>query len=361
MEKKIIIVGNWISYLFFLGVWLTAYIFYQVYELLVLLLIMIVLGAVSIVVAHILRKKIQVSCSVRRNQAEKDQSFLIDFVIDNPTILVSRNVILTAEVENTFVGQKQKQYIVMPLRARGKKQISVECRGIYCGMMQFQVIQCEIRDWLGLVLLKKQVNAKSELAIMPNILPVQVDYEHMGRGEGEQETRTLPQKGDDVSEVTQIREYVPGDRLQNIHWKLSSKSDVFLVKDYSTPVNHEITLLLDFRDGSVGKLDDVLELFFSAISFLCQAGQEMYVCWVSGENMEEEHISTKEELMQLIFKIYEGKPAQGGLSAYDYYSRLYSQGMGNTLYFCQKKTLPKGGEYEQEIQIEAGEAVAVWL
>ncbi len=389
MQKKIIVIGNWISYLFFLGVWLTAYIFYQAYELLALLVVMLALVPVSIGAVYYLRRKLQISCSVRRKQAEKDQSFLVDFVVNNPTILVSRNVILTVDVENTFVGEPQRQYMVIPLKAKGEKKVCVECKGIYCGMMQFHVVQCELRDWLGLTLLKREINVKTDIAIMPNVKSVNIDYEHMGRGEGEQERRTLSQKGDDVSEITQIREYEPGDRLQNIHWKLSSKSESFLVKDYSMPVNHEITLLLDFRrtddkyvekeqlktarysradrgnsvdnTGKLWKLDDVLELFFSVILFLCQEGQEMYVCWVNGEELEEEHISSKEQWMSLIFKIYEGKPNQGEISAYDYYSRLYAQSLGNTMYFCRKDALPQGGEYEQEMQIEAGEAVAVWL
>ena len=358
MQKKIIVIGNWISYLFFLGVWLTAYIFYQAYELLALLVVMLALVPVSIGAVYYLRRKLQISCSVRRKQAEKDQSFLVDFVVNNPTILVSRNVILTVDVENTFVGEPQRQYMVIPLKAKGEKKVCVECKGIYCGMMQFHVVQCELRDWLGLTLLKREINVKTDIAIMPNVKSVNIDYEHMGRGEGEQERRTLSQKGDDVSEITQIREYEPGDRLQNIHWKLSSKSESFLVKDYSMPVNHEITLLLDFR-----RTDDkyVLELFFSVILFLCQEGQEMYVCWVNGEELEEEHISSKEQWMSLIFKIYEDKPNQGEISAYDYYSRLYAQSLGNTMYFCRKDALPQGGEYEQEMQIEAGEAVAVWL
>ena len=37
-------------------------------------------------------------------------------------------------------------------------------------------------------------------------------------------------KGYDFSEVTGIREYIPGDKLQNIHWKLSAKKDILMVR-----------------------------------------------------------------------------------------------------------------------------------
>lgn len=364
MQKKIMTVGNWISYLFFLAVWIIIYIFYQSYELLAVLIVLIALVPAGIAAAYIMKNKIQLSCAVRRKQAEKGQSFIVDFTVDNPTILVSRNIALTVEIENTFIGQIRRQYITIPPRILGKKQVSLEYKGLYCGMIQFRIVQCEVRDWLGMVLLENKVNIDTQTAVMPNLNQIQVGYEHLGRGEGHKDAKVISKKGDDVSEITQIRGYVPGDRLQNIHWKLSSKSGDFLVKDYSTPVNNEITMLLDFRKlpqdaGSI--LDNVLELFFSSILYLCESGQEMYACWFNGESLTEERIAAKEELTGLIYKIYEGRPAQGGPSAYDCYSRLYSQESGNILYFCAKEELPEDTGGGQDIQAEAGEAVAIWL
>lgn len=40
----------------------------------------------------------------------------------------------------------------------------------------------------------------------------------------------------DKLEVSDIREYRPGDGLKSVHWKLSSKSDELMVKDYNTGV-----------------------------------------------------------------------------------------------------------------------------
>lgn len=38
----------------------------------------------------------------------------------------------------------------------------------------------------------------------------------------------------DKLEVSDIRDYMPGDSLKSIHWKLSSKSEEFIVNDYNT-------------------------------------------------------------------------------------------------------------------------------
>ena len=44
------------------------------------------------------------------------------------------------------------------------------------------------------------------------------------------------QKGADRTETMQIRDYVPGDPLQQIHWKLSTKLDRLIVRDPAQPV-----------------------------------------------------------------------------------------------------------------------------
>ena len=43
-------------------------------------------------------------------------------------------------------------------------------------------------------------------------------------------------KGDDPSEIFDIREYADGDKIQRIHWKLSSKTGDLMVKEGSLPL-----------------------------------------------------------------------------------------------------------------------------
>lgn len=41
---------------------------------------------------------------------------------------------------------------------------------------------------------------------------------------------SLYKKGDDPSEIFDIRDFKDGDRFQQIHWKLSSKTGHYMVK-----------------------------------------------------------------------------------------------------------------------------------
>lgn len=49
----------------------------------------------------------------------------------------------------------------------------------------------------------------------------------------------------DKLEVSDIRDYRMGDSLKSIHWKLSSKSETFVVKDYNTGTSNETVIFCD--------------------------------------------------------------------------------------------------------------------
>ncbi|MBR5767050.1 MAG: DUF58 domain-containing protein, partial [Clostridia bacterium] len=51
----------------------------------------------------------------------------------------------------------------------------------------------------------------------------------------------------DSDEVDEITEYQPGDKLKNVHWKLSGKADTLLVKKYGSRGSSESLIVPDLR------------------------------------------------------------------------------------------------------------------
>lgn len=78
-------------------------------------------------------------------------------------------------------------------------------------------------------------------------------------------------RGDDPSEIFDLKNYLPGDKPNRIHWNLSLKQDNLIVRHYSQPVNSSILVALDFNgiasEKNIRSLDTVSEVFAS-ISFL---------------------------------------------------------------------------------------------
>ena len=68
--------------------------------------------------------------------------------------------------------------------------------------------------------------------------------------EGFDEFEESEKKGNVSSNVTDVREYRPGDRLQKIHWKLSSKIDKLMVKENEATSTNQFFMLLELYQPS---------------------------------------------------------------------------------------------------------------
>ncbi len=80
---------------------------------------------------------------------------------------------------------------------------------------------------------------------------------------------SMRKAGYDPSETFAIREYQPGDRIRQIHWKLTEKFDSLMVRDYGLPIQNTVLLLLETgspgrrsRTGLSGRLGGGIALCF---------------------------------------------------------------------------------------------------
>lgn len=116
--------------------------------------------------------------------------------------------------------------------------------------------------------------------IMPETAPclIAVADETFSQADGEKYSMT--KAGNDPSETFLIREYVPGDPIKNIHWKLTEKVDKTMVRELGLPIKNDILLLFDMSyDKSEKKpsreyIDTAAEIFASISKGLVEGGYE---------------------------------------------------------------------------------------
>ncbi|MGX8699569.1 MAG: DUF58 domain-containing protein, partial [bacterium] len=119
-------------------------------------------------------------------------------------------------------------------------------------------------DALGLFTRRRRVAAEARVTVAPSPLPLALE-----RGERESflddpAAYSLTRAGHDPSETFRIREYVPGDSIRQIHWKLSEKTGRTLVRELGLPVERGLTVYVHTADAADGEaLDAALELAFS--------------------------------------------------------------------------------------------------
>ena len=75
--------------------------------------------------------------------------------------------------------------------------------------------------------------------------------------------------------IKEVRDYRPGDRLVNIHWKMTAKKDSLLVKEFEQSAPRSMLLLPEFSEG---KLDDTLSTLYSYMKYLIKNNEIFKVC-----------------------------------------------------------------------------------
>lgn len=162
---------------------------------------------------------------------------------------------IEAEVvyENIMYGEKETEMLL--LQPAEKKDMDYQFRKKMrdCGSVRITLLQMKCYDKLGIFCWKKNIDLTREALVYP--AQVHLNIEVSGRpqttvsGEMYDQTR----KGSDVSEVFGLRDYAEGDPLGSIHWKLSSKVDELVVREFGYPSNYNILILYDMMKECNGE------------------------------------------------------------------------------------------------------------
>lgn len=129
-------------------------------------------------------------------------------------------------------GKSEEYEVMLDLIQCGENRIS--CEGVWLtDMLRLYRIPAENFADLSVTVYPQKMNVKAELSGTTIGAP---------KSEGMMQNR----KGNDPSEMFDVRDYVPGDDIRSIHWKLSSKVDNLILREASEPSHYNIVMLPDF-------------------------------------------------------------------------------------------------------------------
>lgn len=189
-------------------------------------------------------RKIRIDCELQDACVIYQRIGMNIKVVDNSHMLLGRSY-LQVEYENMLFHQTDRQNMYLQ---RGKTQtlyyelpyISENCGKIH---MSFSKVVCF--DLLGLFARKCEHISEQEFTVFPQIREVQVNMKRLPEALSDGYQYMESRKGQDVTEVFDIRDYRPGDTPRSIHWKLSSKLDNLVVREFSFPSNYDTLILYD--------------------------------------------------------------------------------------------------------------------
>ena len=120
----------------------------------------------------------------------------------------------------------------------------------HCGKLYVQLHKPGVFDFLGLFRLKIRKTKQQTVLILPE--PVELEIPPNLQKHLEPQWRRKP--GGGFGENHEIRQYQPGDNLNQIHWKLSAKVGELMLREPMVPERGLMLLTMDLN-GTAAELD----------------------------------------------------------------------------------------------------------
>lgn len=233
----------------------------------------------------------------------------------------------TIEITNMYSGQKKQKQMIFFVPPQ--KSVSAECdiANDHSGKIQCKINKFYLTDILGLIKIKAESKAHSNYTVIPQIFDTFIDYTMNETDIYDCETYSEERKGKDQSEVFQIREYVEGDSIKHIHWKLSSKLDSIVVKDPALPIDKDLMVFWDKSIESASLSDEQKEAAAEMALSICQSLLEEGMAFNFVAHNTEQSLCTQKEiqyqdtLAELIQQMLETGHREGIASLAEIYDR----------------------------------------
>ena len=191
--------------------------------------------------AKFLQTEFQVS---RLSGTEKEVSLKIRTASAH-RLLAADSVIVDIAVRNEMFDTVEQRKLLLNLRKR-EDFFQIPLSIVQCGEISIECLDIRLCDLFRLFCFRGKKAARLNTVIYPEKIGLQIELTRNLTGSSREEGMLQNRKGNDPSETFDIREYVPGDDIRSIHWKLSSKTDTLILREASDPTHYQVAVMPDF-------------------------------------------------------------------------------------------------------------------
>lgn len=158
--------------------------------------------------------------------------------------IAAKYIVVELEVYSKMFGVTEIKNLVLPLREDGQT-FQFNLMMDLCGGVRFRCNNVFVWDLLNIFSSKAEPFEEARTIVYPKAINLNLSLSRTSIGSSKAEGLTQNRKGNDFSEIFDIRDYVPGDDIRSVHWKLSCKTDNLIVRQPSDPSHYDVMLLAD--------------------------------------------------------------------------------------------------------------------
>ncbi len=334
------------------------FLFYHNFFFFYFLLTVLAVPFASLFVTRRVWSRLKVSIETDSVAVTESNDVVVTVITENPTHFPLPSVTLDFTVFNSFYPNDEIQSMKLPVRP-GRNTFTWSVSSVYAGRMCIEGKEVILRDYLGIKLYKKEWDARAAVSVFPVLSEVIMDVVEDTFTPGSEEELNSENSSEDVTQIKQFREYVPGDRIQRINWKISLKQDSLFVKEYEREFNRSLTLLAELRRDSddAGFLDEILTALYSAASKLVDMDIFFSIGWYDTASSQyvSEPVGNEDSLADAFERMYLAD-SYTGYPAFDNYQSFEKPASSSAIYFTsadseRAKSFEPMGIYKEKVAL----------
>ncbi|MBQ8869460.1 MAG: DUF58 domain-containing protein [Oscillospiraceae bacterium] len=249
----------------------------------ILFLVILAVPVLLLLIVIGMRLGLRVSCECEESAASAGQKAHLSFKVSNYFIFPITQLTLYIRCQNSFFEKPDRLELNFYASPFTKNVHDIEIDSEHTGNVEVYVTKAKVFDYFGIFSLPVRIKKKYTVTFLPKTEQLDIAVNQNIHSLSESNLFSKHKPGDDPSEVFAIRDYVPGDKPNHIHWKLSSKQDSLIVKDYSLPISKSVMLLPElFISGNgadAALVDTVFEIVTSISHTLIDAEIQHSIGW----------------------------------------------------------------------------------
>lgn len=230
-------------------------------------------AAAEIGVLFPVRRRVTATVSAQLS-CRKGEALTVTLRAENTGIFSCAALRAVVRCRDLLTGETETQVVRLAVAGRRAQQAQCVFRPRRCGKLRIETTEVQVLDAFGLAGLRIEAAPAAAALVMPELYPVDIRLSERKSPDADSDTYSMHRPGEDPSETFALREYIPGDRIKSIHWKLSEKTDRLTVRQLGLPVDDSLLLVLD--GGAEAPTADAREalgeVFVSLSAALCAQG-----------------------------------------------------------------------------------------
>ena len=279
--------------------------------------LMVLIPLISMPVNLYVKRQLQISIDSAVSLRKGDPGS-IAVTVDNPTLFPALRICCDVVVQNQLNREKHCQRLMTYALPCKMQKSELRLASEYCGRLRIWVPRVMLYDCFGLIGVRCNCEAIAHMTVQPDIFAPTVTLGQNLSSVDDSDLYSQERPGVDLTETYQIREYIPGDSIRQIHWKLSNKFDKMIVRDPGLPITRNVLVFWE-RTGESGD-PDIIDAQAEVVISLCRSLMDNSIQFTLGWNDTDRNLCVlhslkdMDDLVAIIPRLLRATGAKDGVS-----------------------------------------------